>query len=583
MTSRWGVILVAFFAIIGVGQAMAQNTESSGLSKEAEKWVESTFKSMTLDEKIGQLIIPATTAQFTAVDNDLFAKIRDDIEKYHVGGYHIFGNELVSGALLVNRMQEMAKVPLLITADFEGGVGYQFKDATRLPRAMMIGATGDPNFAYEAGRVAAEEGRALGVGINFYPVVDVNNNPHNPIINIRSFGESVEAVEKMATAYIRGAHEGGLLATAKHFPGHGDASEDSHLQLPTVTIDKARLETVELPPFKTAIGAGVDAIMSAHIYYPALEPEKGLPGTLSKNILTGLLRNELGFKGLVFTDAMDMKGITANFPNDVATVRAVQAGADFVLFTPDPAASFNGLKKAVTTGAITEDRINDSVRRILRAKAELGLYENRYTDITRLDSLISTKPHLQVAMDISENAMTLIKDEKNVLPLKMKPQDRVLVLNVFDSDTAWREGKPGGTFAREFQKRHPGSLVFEISDFTTLPEYEVYRRIAPDFDYILVNTFARVAAYRGSISLTENEVLFLKQLTTLNKPLVTTCFGNPYIPLSIPEMPAFVLTFEIFPDAEVAAVEALTGEIPFRGKLPISLPGMYALGWSLKK
>jgi beta-N-acetylhexosaminidase len=350
-----------------------------------------------------------------------------------------------------------------------------------------------------------------------------------------------------------------------------------------LTIDKARLESVELPPFQAAIRADVDAVMSAHIYFPALEPEKGVPATLSKNILTGLLRDELQFKNLVFTDAMDMRGVTANFPNDVATVRAVQAGADFVLFAPDVAASFNALKKAVEAGAIGEERINASVRRILEAKARLGLPANRYTNITQLDAFISTQPHLKVTRDIAENAVTLIKDDQNILPLKLKSTDRVLLLNVYDSAGGWREGKPGGVFVREFQKRHPASMAFELSDLSSLAEFDVLRKIASDFDIVLVNTFARVAAYRGSINLTENETFFLKQLAGLHKPVITTVFGNPYIPLSVPELPAFVLTFEIIPDAEIAAVEALTGEISFRGKMPIRLPGMYELGWSLKK
>jgi beta-N-acetylhexosaminidase len=577
------VIFLIVFSSIGIIPLLAQSSGTWTLDKDAEKWVETTLKTLSRDEKIGQLLIPVTTGQFTALDSDAFAKIKENIQKYHVGGYHVFGNELVSGALLINRIQDLAQVPLLITADFEGGVGYQFRDATRLPRAMAIGATGDPHFAYEAGKVAAEEGRALGVLVNFYPVVDVNNNPRNPIINIRSFGESVDAVEKMAAAYIQGTHEGGMMATAKHFPGHGDTSEDTHLMLPTLTIDKARLEKVELPPFEAAIRAGVDAVMSAHIYFPALEPEKGLPATLSKNILTGLLRNELKFSNLVFTDAMDMQGVTASFSREEATVRAVQAGVDFVIFSPDVGASFNALKKAVESGGIDEARIDQSVRRILRAKAAMGLHKNRYTDISRLDTAVSTKPHLKVARDIAENATTLIKDEKNVLPLQLKPSDRVLILNVYDSATGWREGKPGGLFVREFQSRHPGAVAIELSDLTTLPEFDLVRKVLPDFNIVLVNTFARVAAYRGSINLTENEIFFLKQLAKVNRPVVTTVFGNPYIPMSVPELPAFVLTFEIYPDAEVAAVEALTGEIPFRGKLPISLPGMFEMGWGIKK
>ena len=583
MRNRFVLGLLVILCGALMSTVLAQTVGPRPLDRNAQKWVDATLKSMTLDEKIGQLLAPATTGQFTPLDSDAFQKIKDDIEKYHVGGYHVLGNELVSAALLINRMQSMARVPLLITSDFEGGVGYQYHDATRLPRAMAIGATGDPHFAYLAGRVAAEEGRALGVQVNFYPVVDVNNNPQNPIINIRSFGESVQAVGTFAEAYIRGAHDGGMMATAKHFPGHGDTSEDTHLQLPTLSIDKARLEAVELPPFKAAIAAGVDAIMGAHIYFPALEPEAGVPATLSKNILTGLLRGELNFQNLIYTDAMNMQGVTASFPNDVATVRAVEAGADCVIFIPDVAASFNALKRAVETGALTEARIDESVRRILRAKAEMGLYANRFTDVTQLDATIGTKPHLEVSRDIAESAMTLIKDDKKVLPLQLKPADRVLILNVYDSAGGWREGKPGGTFIKEFQKRHPGTMAFEISDLTTLGEYEVYRKIAPDFNVVLVNTFARVESGRGAINLTEKEPLFLKQLAKLNGPLVTTCFGNPYLPMSIPEMPAFVLTFEIYPMAEQAAVESLLGEIPFRGKLPIRLPGMFDLGWALKK
>jgi beta-N-acetylhexosaminidase len=576
-------VLFVFLMFLEVPPMIAENAAPKPLSKEAEKWVQATLKSLTLDEKIGQLFVPSVSGQFTALDSEAFAKIKENIERYHVGGYHVFGSELVGGALLINRMQELAKVPLLITADFEGGVGYQFRDATRLPRAMEIGATGDPNYAYQAGRVVAEEGRALGVHVNFYPVVDVNNNPLNPIINVRSFGESVEMVEKMAVAYIQGAHEGGMMATAKHFPGHGDTSEDSHMQLPTVTVNRARLQKIELPPFKAAIDAGADAVMSAHIYFPALEPEKGLPATLSKNVLTGVLRDELKFSGLVFTDAMGMQGVAASFSSAEASLRAIQAGADILLMVPDLAASFGALKSAVASGALTEARIDESVQRILRAKAAMGLFKERFTDITRLDTAIATKPHLKVARDIAENAMTLIKDDKNVLPLRLKPDDRVLLLNVYDSAGGWRETRPGVTFAREFLARHPRTMAFDISDQTTSVEYEVMRKILPDFNVVLVNTFVRVAANRGNINLTENEILFMKQLAKTNKPLVTTMFGSPYVPMSVPELPAMVLTFEIFPDAEVAAVEAITGEIPFRGKLPVSLPGMYELGWSLKK
>src|SRR5579859_3962344 len=285
-----------------------------GAERHDTKWVEKTLKSMSLDEKIGQLICPALpNANFRSTDTIDFENARRNVVEYHVGGYHTFGGDPASVALFLNRLQQLAKVPLLITADFEGGPGYTMFGATRLPLAMSIGATGDPHFAYEAGKLTAEEGRAIGVDVNFYPVADVQNNPQNPIINIRSFGGDPARVSEFVREYVRGAQENGEIATAKHFPGHGDVATDSHLQMPVLEIDRPRLESVELPPFKAAVDQGVGAVMTAHIWLTKVEPEKGVPSTLSKNVITGVLRDELHFKGLVFTDAMTMRGITSNF------------------------------------------------------------------------------------------------------------------------------------------------------------------------------------------------------------------------------------------------------------------------------
>ena len=278
---------------------------------------------MTLDEKIGQMIVPAGPASggFRPIDSDEMNAIRRNIVDFHVGGYHTFGGDPAGNALAINEMQKMAKVPLLITADLEGGPGYVLFGATRLPLAMAIAATGDEKLAYDAGKLTAQEARAIGINVNFYPVADVNNNPENPIINIRSFGEDPASVSRFVRAYIRGAQENGVIATAKHFPGHGDVATDSHMQMPVLDVPRERLETLELPPFRAAIAEGVGAVMSAHIWLPKLEPEKGVPSTLSKNVLGGVLRGELGFKGIVFTDAMTMRGVSANFANEDATLR----------------------------------------------------------------------------------------------------------------------------------------------------------------------------------------------------------------------------------------------------------------------
>src|SRR5262249_20164643 len=280
-------------------------------------------------------------------------------------------------AVLINHMQGLARVPLMITADFEGGVGYRYQGATRLPRAMAIGATGSEDLAYQAGKIAGEEARAIGVGVNFYPVVDVNNNPRNPIINIRSFGGDPKQVSRMARAYIRSYQATGGLATAKHFPGHGDTSTDSHLELPSIDVDRSRLDAIELPPFKAAIDEGVAGVMSAHIALPRIEPG-GQPATLSSKVLTGLLRHDMGFKGVVFTDAMTMRGIAAHYSEGDAAVRAFQAGADIILYPTSVQAAFTGLKQAAASGNIERARLDESVRRILRAKARLGLDRNKY-------------------------------------------------------------------------------------------------------------------------------------------------------------------------------------------------------------
>ena len=347
-------------------------------TRAAERWAKRTLAAMTLDEKIGQLVVPGLNGVYTPLDGDAFEKLDRLVRERKVGGFHVFGGaEALPGvllnpvygtsggraikadplavAVLLNRLQRTSAVPLLFTADFEGGAGYIVEGATRLPRAMALGASRDAGLAERAGELAAREGRALGVHVDFYPVVDVNNNPRNPVINVRSFGEDPALVSEMAVAYMKGIQKGGMLSTAKHFPGHGDTATDTHLDLALVEKPRAALDAVELPPFKAAIAAGVDAIMSTHIRLPALDPTPGRPATLSRPILTGLLRQELGFDGLVFTDSMSMRAIGKGFGNEQAAGLAVAAGADVVLDPPDPEAALRGIRAAVDAGAIGVD------------------------------------------------------------------------------------------------------------------------------------------------------------------------------------------------------------------------------------
>ena len=485
--------------------------------KKAAAWARKTLEKMSFDERVGQLVVPGLNGVFTPADSDAALKLERLVREGRVGGFHVFGggealppallnpvygtagSRAIKGnplsiAALLNRLQRASAVPLLFTADFEGGAGYIVDGATRMPRAMALGATRDPALAERAGRVGAAEGRAMGVHVDYYPVVDVNVNPRNPVIGIRSFGEDPELVARMATAYMKGIQQGGMLATAKHFPGHGDTIVDTHLDLAVVEHPRSRLDAVELLPFRALIAAGVDGVMSSHIRLPALDPTDGLPATLSRPVLTGLLRDELAFPGLVFTDSMSMHAVSKRFPPDRAAALAVQAGADIVLDSPDPEAALRGIKEAVARGEISREQIDRSAARILTAKARLGLHRSRTVDVEAVPGIVGVRAHDAVAAEIASRALTLLKDEKGQLPLRVRREARVVLLSLVDSASGWREGAPGRVLIPELRKRFPGLLAIEVNDRTTADELEAFRERMPReaFAAALENATARL-------------------------------------------------------------------------------------------
>ncbi len=584
------------------------------LDPAAARWVDQTLKAMTLDEKIGQLLVTSLNATFTSADSGEFDKLRHLVRDIRVGGIHVFGGsepmpplllnpnygtgegpsrkgDPYVAAAMLNRLQREAAVPLLTTADFEGGVGYMLNGATRLPRAMAIAATRDTDLSYRAGRVSAEEGRALGVGVDFYPIVDVNNNARNPIINIRSFGEDVLLVSDMARAYIRGIEDGGMISTAKHFPGHGDTATDTHLGLAIIEHPRSRLDQVELPPFRAAIDAGVGAVMSSHIALPALDPSTipgvaqplPTPATLSRPILTGLLRDQLKFDGLIYTDSMSMFAISQNVQPDRAAALAVRAGADQVLHSPDDDAAFAGIKAAVAAGDIPEAQITRSVERILTTKARLGLHVNRTSDLAAVDARLGTRDHLATAAQLAARAITLIKDDRGEVPLGVPPTANILYLSVIDYASGWREGVPSRTFFPELKKRWPNVTGVELSDRMSADQSDLVRSLARRADAIVASVFVRIASYSGRMDLSDRQVSLLENVATSNKPYVAVLFGNPYTATFLSKLPAMMLTYETFDGVELAAVRALAGETPVHGKLPISLPGLFPLGHGLDR
>jgi beta-N-acetylhexosaminidase len=549
-------------------------------------WVESTLKKMTLREKLGQMLMPYFFGVFTSAENSDYKNLLHEVEENHVGGFivgttrgplGIERSQVYPTAELSNELQRRAKVPLLIGADFESGTGMRLEEGTSFPSAMAVGATNDPKLAYTVGKVIALESRAAGVHWIFAPDADVNNNPDNPIINIRSFGENPKSVSEFVAQEIRGIEENGGLATAKHFPGHGDVSVDSHLTLPTVPGDRKELEATELVPFRAAIGASVGSVMPGHLAVPAFEPDTSVPATTSRNILTGLLRDELKYKGLVVTDAMDMGGVTSRFPPGEAAVRAVEAGADVLLMPPVPDAAMAGLERAVRSGRITEKRVDESVRRILQAKSRLGLDRNRLADIEHLDEKFGRPEFAAQAQNIADRGVTLLRDTAHLLPLDATKPLRVLLVSL----SADADPYPGETIEPEIRWRVDSlralraDLQFANVSTLKLPPPDSY-------DVAVAALFVRVADRKGNVGFPDEQRTFVNQMIAAGKPTAVIGFGSPYLIEGFPGAKTWLAEFSTNSVSQVAAVRALFGQVAVQGQIPVTVPGTVQRGDGLR-
>ena len=594
-------VLFAVFLACGV---FAQAPLPETLDKIAARWVDETFKKMSLDDKVGQLVVSSLSSTYLSSDTDTFEDLTRKVRDLHVGGFHVFGGtepipnvllnnnygsvvlgQPLAAASLLNRLQTLSTIPLLNTADFEAGAGFRIQGATVFPRAMAVGAAGDEKLAFEAARITAVESRAMGVHVNFAPIADVNNNPRNPVINTRAFGEQPDAVGRLASAYVRGMHAGGMLATLKHFPGHGDTDVDSHIGLPIINHPRARLDQVELAPFRAGFAAGADAVMTAHIQLPALDPAEFSPATLSPVIVNGLLRGELKFGGLIYTDSMGMDAVARRLSPGEAAVRAIKAGNDVVLHSPDDAAAVAGLKAAVEKGEIPLAQVDASVRRILTAKARLGLHKTRLVPLDDVPKIVGGRAHQAVAQELSKRSITLVKDDRNQVPLRVPKEASVLYLSIVDYSAGWRIAAPSRTFLPGLRQRWPGTTAIELSDRSTQSEIDLVRVSAARYDAIVASVFVRAASGSGRMDLAPTLVRLLTDLgrSTANtpKPFITVFYGNPYVPAGVPGLPAILLTYDFYDLAELSALRAVTGEAPITGHLPIALPGMVEVGWGI--
>jgi beta-N-acetylhexosaminidase len=582
------------------------------LDKKGEKWARESLKKMSLEQKIGQMFMVRALAQFMNVNSPEYTALRDTMRKYHLGGFgltvrfedgFLYKNEPLEAATVINQLQKDSEFPLIFAADFEHGLGMRLNGVTDFPQAMAFGATGNVEFARQSGRITAQEARAIGVQWNWFPDVDVNSNPANPIINTRSFGEDPKLVGSMAAAYIAGAHEFGMMTTAKHFPGHGSTESDSHVFVPVVKGDAAHLDAIELPPFRAAIQAGVDAVMIAHVLAPALDSNPNRVATLSPAIVTGLLQQKMGFHGLVITDALDMGGLTQSFPQEAAraTVESVKAGNDMLLLPFDLDGSYNGLLRAVRSGEITEARIDQSVLKILRAKASVGLNQATLVDIHAVNEIVAQPASLATAQEIADKAVTLVRDNHRALPLKATAKGTKLppnpyqpvaetrnntVLLIFADDSRSDSGR---TLDHELRARIPDAQVYYVDPrvaagmappvLAAVQESQVV--IAAVYEFPVAGRVVRTqdGAAVNAIAVQESSAALLRQvLRSAAEKTIVVAVGSPYIAAQLPEVQTYMCTFSSGRVSELSAVKAMFGEIPMTGHLPVTIPNIAGPG-----
>lgn len=569
--------------ILGVLSVASPSSHAGGSG-----WVDSTLASLSLEERVGQLFVVEFVGLFTHQDDQAYTYAREMVLRYHAGSLILGGGTILDIATVTNRLQRLAKVPLLINGDFEAGAAHgsywrlSRGWTDRLPRLipgagtqfvsqMAIGATGDPRNAYDMGRITAREARAIGVHWSNSPVADVNSDPENPVINTRSFGEDPAAVAAMVRAYVHGAADGGMIATLKHFPGHGDTREDSHMKLPVLAFDRKRLDTLELVPFVAGIAAGAGAVMTSHIALPRIDPS-GRPATLSPPVLTGILRKDLGFSGIIVTDGMRMQGITDLYGSAEAAVMAIEAGADAVLGIEEIDKGFQGVCDAVRTGRLTQERIDSSVRRILEAKDRAGLAARRDVPIDPVFATVGDPASRRISERISDASVTVLRNDNALLPLP--PSARVLLVCVTEDPARIT----GIDCAEELGSAVSQVEIVRVSNETGRERFAEIAARARRADVTVVGVYLSVVAWKGGARFSKSLEEYLGSLGRSDRPVITVAFGDPYILGKLPETAVMMTPYNGTYLAERSVARAICGTIAVGGRLPVTIPGRYARG-----
>ena len=537
--------------------------------------VDSLLAGLTVHQQVGQLVIPWLSGSYTALDDSLYQVAARWVDSLEIGGLIISVGSPLDIATKLNALQLRSRLPLLISADLEWGAGMRVVGATAFPQIMAVGATGDPHDAFTIGAAAAVEGRAVGIHVNFAPDADVNNNPANPIINIRSFGEDPRTVSRLVAEYVRGLHEHGMLATLKHFPGHGDTETDSHIGLPVITATYARLDSLELVPFRAGIAAGADVVMSAHIAFPALTGSNE-PATVSAAVLTGLLRDSLRFPGLVVTDALMMGAIVAKYGAGEATVRAFLAGSDLLLIPADADSAVLAMTAAVASGRVTRERLAQSVRRVLEIKRRLGLLEHRTVPIDSIPLVVGSRRFQDAANDLAVRSLTLVRDVGGRLhALRARPRRLALIAYADEQNSSV------GALLTDLL-RQGGDTVdfFRLWPMSGTLSYDSARAVIARAPATVFVANVRPISWKGNIALPDS-LAQLISLTDASRPTVLVSLGSPYLLNQTPTVRSYLIAWSGVRASERAVALALLGRVPIGGHLPTRIPPDYPLGWGV--
>jgi beta-N-acetylhexosaminidase len=538
--------------------------------------IDRVLAGMSLRDKAAQLVMPWLAGNYSAYDDWTLAESVRLVDSLHVGGLIVSVGSPLDIAAKLNSLQARSALPLLVAADLEGGTAIRLAGGTPFPTNMGVGASGRDSDAYAMGRVTAEEGRAVGIQLAFAPVADVNNNPANPIINTRSFGEDPHAVARLVGADVRGLEEHGMAATVKHFPGHGDTGNDSHLALPVITADWRRLDTLELVPFRSAISAGATAVMSAHIAVPALEGGQSRPGTVVPAILTGLLRDSLHFQGLVVTDALEMGGLVNGYGASEAPVLALIAGADLLLQPVDARATIDAVERAVRQGRVSEARLDRSVRKVLALKQRLGLFEQRTVQLENVPRIVGSAEHLATALDVAQRSIVLLADDGTVDTLRARPRRLALV-------TYGDEGNPvvGPTLLQELRRAGDTVSVFRLWPQSGPASFDSARAMLRSNPVAVFAVAVRAVPWRGRIGMPDALAGMLDE-SAAARPTTLVSLGSPYLISQTTTVKSYLLGWAANPISETAVARALTGA-RITGRLPIRVPPTFPLGAGLDR